>query len=439
VKSVRDILQVGQLAAPLALGSIAQAVNELVDRIFLGSFSQDALAAVVPSGMISATFCVFLSNTIGYSGAVMARRLGANDRIGAETALFQGVWLTILALPLVLLAWPAGRELLTAAGHAEEVFALEKSYFDYALLAGTVGILTTVLSGYLSARKRMSLVCMALTAGSAANILLDWLLIPSIGIDGAGIGLVAASVASCSLLAFAAHFDPERTRTEINCRRFNRKLAIDIVRQGLPFGISAVVGAGTFALFTLCLGRFSAGLLAAANAVFATHGILYFVVCAIESAVLVLVGRACGKRNADEMRNHARAGAVLAFLCVIAFYASLAPFSDIVLGWFAPAESHDFRHFAGIFLMSMVIRDLFEALQRVYTGALRAIGRTSDILIAHTIYSFAVWAPLFLLTTHLKWPLVTWQTMTVACAVHALILYRIWHAAIARTTLFQLN
>ena len=427
VKCVSNILQVARLAAPLALGTATQAVNELVDRAFLGSFSESSLAAVVPGGMLALVFCDFLAGTIGHSGAVIARRLGAGGRSDAVSALAQGVWLTAFALPLVLLAAPLGERLLALADHGPDLLRLESSYYRYALAAGAVNVLTIVLSGYLQAQKRMTIVCAALSVGSGVNILLDWLLVPTLGISGAGFGLLAAGVLSCLILLARVLRDEDVRAAGRSTWEWNASLAGIIVRQGLPFGASAIVGAGTFAFYTLCLGKFSAGLLAAANAVFAIHGLLYFVVCAIESAVLVLVGRACGGADADAMRRHFRAGTLLVILCVVAFYLLLIPFSDRILALFAPADSADFRRFAGIFLLSMAARDVFEALQRVTTGALRAIGRTNSILIAHVIYSLVVWLPLFALTTHLKWPLATWQTMTLACAIHATLLLWAWH------------
>lgn len=429
MKLVRDLAQIVRLAAPLAIGSFAQAVNELVDRAFLGNFSESALAAVVPGAMMSAMFCLFLSGTIGYSGSIIAQKTGAGDRTGAAAALSQGLWLTLFSLPVVLLAWPLGEFLLTLSGHAPDLLRLESTYFRYALAAGTVTVLTTVLSGHFAAQKRTGIICVALSAGNALNILLDWCLIPVLGISGAGLGLLLAAGLSCLLLSARILRDPALRTMERACWKPDRALLSDIVSHGLPFGSSAIVGAGTFTLYSLCLGHFGAGLLAAANAVFAIHGIPYFIVCAIESAVLVLVGRAYGSADADGMRRHLRAGMLLAILCVVVFYLLLIPFSDHILAHFAPADSADFRRFAGIFLLSMAIRDVFEALQRVTTGALRAVGRTSAILLAHVIYSLGVWLPLFAMTTRLDWPLATWQTMSLACAIHAALLLRAWRTA----------
>ena len=426
VTLLRNILQVGRLATPLALGSLAQAVNELADRAFLGNFSEDALAAVVPGSMMSAIFCSFLSGMIGYSGAIIARRIGADDRFSAVSALAQGVWLTTLALPLVLLAEPIGNALLALADHEPGLLRLESSYYRYALAAGAVNVLTIVLSGYLQAQKRMMLVCTALSIGSGVNILLDWLLIPSLGISGAGLGLLSAGILSCLVLLMLVLRDRDVRAVGRSAWRWDASLVGIIVRQGLPFGASAIIGAGTFTFYTLCLGKFGAGLLAAANAVFAIHGLLYFIVCAIESAVLVLVGRAYGRSDSVGMRRHLQAGAFLSVVCVISFYLLLTPVADRALARFTPSESTAFGHFAGIFLLSMVARDVFEALQRTLTGALRATGRTNAILIVHIICSLGVWLPLFTLTTHFQWPLATWQTMTLACAIHAALLTWSW-------------
>jgi len=80
------------------------------------------------------------------------------------------------------------------------------------------------------------------------------------------------------------------------------------------------------------------------------------------------------------------AGALLSVLVVLVFYIPLIPFTGSVIGRMAPASSERFSSFATAFFLTIGIRDTFEALQRVFTGALRAVGRTGAILIAHVVY-----------------------------------------------------
>ena len=79
------------------------------------------------------------------------------------------------------------------------------------------------------------------------------------------------------------------------------------------------------------------------------------------------------------------------------------------------------------FLVLMLFRDLLEAMQLVYTNALRAVGDTTFVLLARTITSVLVWTPAFLLAARASSPVWTWLTMPLAFAIHTAILSIRWH------------
>lgn len=59
-------------AAPLVFSALAQAANHISDRFFLSKASGDALAAVLPGGMLAIMFSTVIMTAIGYSGTVIA-------------------------------------------------------------------------------------------------------------------------------------------------------------------------------------------------------------------------------------------------------------------------------------------------------------------------------------------------------------------------------
>lgn len=421
--NLHDLMRTLRLAAPLALGSTAFAVYELADRIFLGRFSPSALAAVLPGGMLACILTAVLCATFGYSGTFVARFFGAGDRPRTLAALAQGLWLTLAALPLFLLAAPGGLLLLSVTGHAPDVLAAERTYFLLSLVSGAITVLTTVLGGYFAGLGRTRIVGLATLAGCLANILLDPLLIfaAKLGIAGAGLASVAAAGVNAAILVCALRAERPSRRDF----RFNRALACGILRQGLPFGLSAVVGAGSFTLFTLALGCVDATALAVGNACFALHGILYQVTGALENAVHIEVGQTVGASDTPLVRRATHAGVLLALGATAAFYLALLPFAETILGLFATGPADDgFLRLGKTFLLILAVRDVFEGLQRVYTGTLRGTGDTGFILLAHVIGSVVVWMPLVLAAAAGGSATLVWVSSPLALGFHALLLRR---------------
>ena len=121
---VRDVLRT---TLPLVLAMGAHAVNQFTDRVFLARYSDDAIQASLPGGILSWLFICLLVATASYSGTFVAQFHGAGSKRDAAAAYGQGLWLALAALPLILLSIPLGNALFNLAGHAPAILADEKA------------------------------------------------------------------------------------------------------------------------------------------------------------------------------------------------------------------------------------------------------------------------------------------------------------------------
>lgn len=414
------------------MGSLAFAASELADRIFLGRHSESALAASLPGSMMASTFTVLLIAMIGYSGTFVAQFHGAGEKSKSVAALAQGLWLALFALPLFIAFIPIGNLLIGFNGHAPPVQADERTYFVSYVFVGFFSLISTVLGGYFSGLGRTRLVGVATAIGCAVNIGLDSILISGLdlGIAGSGIASTASFVTSAAILAAVALRDPVlRDHARSQMLGFHPALALRILKFGFPFGLSSLLANGTFALFTNVLGHFSSTVLAACNASFAIHTVIFYVLAALSGATRIKIGQLRGANDFNSIHRCLLVSLSLACTITLVIFLVILIRPPLILGLFAsdPAPSASFLSIGTKFLVLMLFRDLLEAMQLVYTNALRAVGDTTFVLLARTITSVLVWTPAFLLAARASSPVWTWLTMPLAFAIHTAILSIRWH------------
>ena len=85
----RELLAVG---LPLVFSMVSHTVMQFTDRIFLGNYSLDAIAASLPAGIAAFLFLSFFMGVVEYVGVFVAQYTGAAapERVGA--ALWQGLY-----------------------------------------------------------------------------------------------------------------------------------------------------------------------------------------------------------------------------------------------------------------------------------------------------------------------------------------------------------
>lgn len=118
----REVLRI---AYPLIISTGSFSLMQFVDRVFLARHSMVSIQAALPAGLLSFTLiCAFMA-LAGYANTFVAQYHGRGDPEGCSRATAQGVWLSMLSWPLILLLVPLGRFLLQNAGHAPDVLAQE--------------------------------------------------------------------------------------------------------------------------------------------------------------------------------------------------------------------------------------------------------------------------------------------------------------------------
>ncbi len=226
-----------QLSGPLIIAMVLYSTYNIVNAIWVAGLGSEALAAV---GFVTPLFLVLvgLGNGLGAgTTSLIARRIGAGDRAGADNAAVHAVMLTtvisiIVTIPLVLLTPDIA--LLFGAGKVAGLCA----EYGRVVFGGTILLLlTSVGSAILRAEgdTKRAMYLMALSA--LMNMVLDPLLIytAGLGISGAAWGMIISQIFVAIILAYW-FFVRKDTYVSISglSYSYQRQTMRDILGVGIP-------------------------------------------------------------------------------------------------------------------------------------------------------------------------------------------------------------
>ncbi|MCP4670186.1 MAG: MATE family efflux transporter, partial [Desulfobacula sp.] len=290
-----------KICLPLVLSMGATTVMEFTDRIFLGRYSMDALAAAMPAGITSFLFTSFFIGTAGYVNVFIAQYIGADDKKGVGASLWQGIYFSIIgAIIMALIALPAVR-LFAFIGHAPEIQKLEVIYFRILCFGTGASILGTTLSCFYSGRGLTRNVMLVHIIGTLFNIPLDYAIIngvwgfPELGIRGAALATVMAWILIALIFIILVFKKKYNEQFGVwRARRFNLELFMRLMKFGIPGGVQFFLDILAFTFFILIVGRLGKQELAVTNMVMSINSLSYMPMFGFSMGVSTLVGQAMG-------------------------------------------------------------------------------------------------------------------------------------------------
>lgn len=296
-----------KLSGPMIAAMFLMSTYNIVNAIWVAGLGSDALAAV---GFVTPLFMILigLSNGLGAGVAsVISRRIGAKDKAGADNAAVHAFLIVLIlsaicTVPLILLTGP----IVTLFG-AGETAVLATAYGQVVFLGMILLLFTNIAYAILRAEGDAKRAMYVMGASSCLNMLLDPILIYSMGmgIAGAAWGMII-SLGMVSFVLLYWFLCRKDTYVTISFRNFSweKRTVQDILGVGLPASVE-------FFLMSI-LAIFINGLLVAtagtdAVAVYtAGWRVVFFAIIpmiAIGTAVISVAGAAYGARKFDRIRT----------------------------------------------------------------------------------------------------------------------------------------
>jgi len=366
-------------------------VKHFVDRVFLTWYSSDAIAAVMPAGILSFTILSLFLGTATYVNTFVAQYHGAGryDRIGP--AVWQGAYVAAVGAAVHLLLIPAAGHVFAFVGHEQAVQQYEVVYFQTLCLGAGPAVAAAAMSGFFTGRGKTWTVMWVNIASNAVNLVLDYALIfgvwglPKLGVRGAAIATVIStcfSLATYLVLLSRPMYD--RRYHTLRGWQLDRQLFGRLMRFGLPSGVQFFIDIAGFAIFILLVGRFGTMSLAATNIALNISTLAFMPMIGLGIAVSVMVGQHLGRDRADLAERSTYSGFHLTFSYMAVISASYVLVPYVFLAPFAaqadPQEFEPIRRLATVLLRFVAVYSLFDAVSIIFSSAIKGAGDTRYVM-----------------------------------------------------------
>ena len=390
----RELVETLVLALPLVVSQLSAVGMNAIDAVLAGHHGAATLGAVAIGASIwSLAMVVAIGVTMAVPPSV-AQLDGAGRRDAIGPLFRQALW---LAAGLGLLLWIAlrGAVPLVRVIGIDPVLVDDVAGFLRAVSWGAPALaafftLRGMSAGIGVTRPTMYFSLMALVAlGPIAWVLLyGGFGIPALG--AAGIGAATAIVLWLEAIAFALYvlWHPVYADLALTARleRPQWPAIRELLRIGVPMGVTVLMEAGLFIATTLTIGTLGASIVASHQVALNVASLFFMIPLGIAMATTVRVGNAAGRGDAAAVRLAGHAGVALT-LGTQAISATLMFALPVMIASLYSSDAAVIALAAELLVLAALFQ-FPDGIQVVANGALRGL---KDTRVPMVITSFAYW------------------------------------------------
>ena len=393
------MLELLRLALPMVVSQGAFAMMIFTDRYFMSQIDPTHMAAALGGGVASFFSFCFFTGVLSYGNAMAAQYLGAGEREKCPKVVTQGVIMTFMSLPILTLITFLVAGIFEGMGHEPAQVELERTYYLILMSGVLVTLAKVCISSYFAGIGRTHVVMICDVFGLIINVPLCYVMafgklgLPALGIVGAGISTVAATLISF-LLFVAFYFRKEHRESFAVLRSFS--LDIRILRRfwrlGFPSGLELFLNIAAFNLFLLMFQSYGIAQAAAAAIVFNWDILSFIPMIGLHIGVISMIGRFVGARDMARVNQVMTAAFVFALSYAAVLATTYIVFRFPLVEVFAP-PSGDFtaiRNLSAFMMIGLSSYVMADAVILVSGGILRGAGDTRWLMIASVSLHWAM-------------------------------------------------
>lgn len=324
-----------RLAAPNAIGAIAQISASVIQMHFVGMLGVDVLAGVTLVFPCLSLMQLVATGGIGVGVAsAVARGLGAERRADAEALVLNAIVLAvafgILFATMEVLFGPTLYRLLGGTGAA---FAASLAYanwvFGSAVFVWIVNLLVSALvgSGHTIVSQVVSLFWLVVMVSLSPALMFGWGPMPRLGIAGAGLAFACYYVVATTLLIGYLRSGRAPLKLQFDVRLIQLRLMRQIMQVGALSALGVAIPVLSLTLVTSAVARFGVNVVAGYGLATRTDFLLLPLYIGLCAGVLPMVGANVGAGQIGRARRIAWSGALIASCIggIAALFLALVP------------------------------------------------------------------------------------------------------------------
>ncbi len=372
------VKKIAAFAFPMLLGNIAQQLYNTVDSIVVGRYVGDnALAAVGNAGPIFNLLLVLFVGVSTGATILVSQYVGARDREGLSKSIGASILLTIVTSLFIMILGPLiTRPILRLLNTPESIMDWCASYLTIMFL-GLMGLsFYNMLTGILRGLGDSLSALLYLLIATGLNIVLDIVFVRYFHMEVAGVALatiiaqfVSAVLCFIKLSKMQQYFD-----LKLKYFRFSKKYTLDIVKLGLPSGLSQAIFSVAMVVVQRLTNSFGETIIAANVIVMRIDGFAMMPNFSFSGAMTTYAGQNLGARKLDRIEKGTRQGMLLTTGVATVLVAIIVLFGRHLMGIFT--ETEELVTISNRFMRILAVGYILMGFSQVYQGVMRGVGDT---------------------------------------------------------------
>lgn len=330
-----------KLSAPAIIGMLIQALYNIIDSIYVGRLSTDALSALSLAFPIQTILIAFGVGTGVGASSLISRLLGQGKNEKANNAAEHVFFIAILYGGLGAIAG------LFFSSDIIHIFTSNPTLIDLGhqyiriILIGSLAVFVPATFNYiLRGEGNTFLPMLTMLLGAISNIILDPFLIfgigpfPQLGVAGAAYATIISRLLGGIFITAILFSD--KNEIKLNLHRFNFDFQIirEIFTVGLPAIMNRLLFSVTLVVINRILGSFNITAIAVMGIIFRLQSFFMMLVFGLNQGYLPLVGYNYGYNKPDRMKKTIYLGGATAFCFGLLAFLSFQLFTEPLIRLF---------------------------------------------------------------------------------------------------------
>ncbi|WML26936.1 MATE family efflux transporter [Neobacillus sp. OS1-33] len=383
------------LLIPILITQLGMFSMVFFNTIMSGKFNSTALAGVAIGSSIWSPIFTGISGILLAVSPIAAQRFGEKKSNEVASIVKHGIYLSILIASLVIIF---GCFLLDPLLDKMKLpTGVQDTAFDY-LVGLSYGILPlfifNVLRSFIYALGKTRVIMIIMLLSLPANFFLNYVLIfgklgfPKLGGAGAGYATSFTYLAIMLMTVFIVRTQEPFSSYPVfaDIKEFSWDKCKEILKIGVPMGLSTFFETSMFALVTILLSKFNVTTIAAYQSALNIVSFLYMIPISISTALTVLVGYEVGARRYKDAKQYSWLGVYLAILIAVVTGLLVVIFRYQVAGFYSNETA--VINLTANFLIFALFFQICDAIQATAQAALRGY---KDVNLAFIMSLIAYW------------------------------------------------
>ena len=309
-----------KLSVPAIIGMSVQSLYNVVDSIYIGRVSKEALAALSLAFPIQMVLIAIAVGTGVGTSSLISRLLGESRIKNASNAARHVMIMTVFyGLAIGLVGFFFSENIFGFVAEDPELIKLGQEYIRIILLGSLAMFFPLIASDVLRGEGNTFIPMLTLILGAVINIIIDPFLIfgigffPELGVAGAAYATVFSRFISGLFIAWILFKGDNQVKIRFEKFKFDFGIIIDVYKVGLPAMVMQFLA--SFMIFGVnrIVGSFDVLAIAVMGIYFRLQSFVFMPVFGLCQGFMPIVGYNFGHQKPARMKKTIKFGTLIAF------------------------------------------------------------------------------------------------------------------------------